>query len=51
MENNDQRSGTLFLERYVGVSLYDIDIDKRYSIYVKDIIVVKGYGYALIGNP
>ena len=40
-----------FLAKYGGLSLYDIYMDKRYSIDDKEIYFVKGEGYALIGNP
>ena len=51
MKKDDQRSWTCFLEKYGGLSLYDIDMEKRYSINDKEIHFVKGDGYALIGNP
>ena len=51
MKKYDQRYRTRFLEKYGGLSLYDIDMEKRYSIDDKDIYFVKGDGYALIGNP
>ena len=51
MKKDDQRSRTCFLAKYVGLSLYDIYTQKRYSIDDKEIRFVKGYGYALIGNP
>ena len=51
MKKDDQRSRTRFLSKYGGLSLYDIDMEKRYSIDHKDIHFVKGDGYALIGNP
>ena len=34
-----------------GLSLYDIDTEKRYSIDDKEMHFLKGEGYALIGNP
>ena len=51
MKKNYQRTCTRFLARYGGLSLYDIDFGKRYSIDDEDIRFVSGYGYALIGNP
>ena len=39
------------MAKYGGLSLYDIDTEKRYSIYDKEINFVKGDWYALIGNP
>ena len=51
MKKDDQRSCTRFLAKYGGLSLYDIDTEKRYSIDDKDIHFVKVDGYALIGNP
>ena len=51
MKKYDQRSRNRFLAKYGGLSLYDIDTDKRYSIDGKEIHFVKGDGYALIGNP
>ena len=51
MKKDDQRSRTCFLAKYGGLSLYDIDTEKRYSIDDKEIHFVKGDGYALIGNP
>ena len=51
MKKNDQRNRTRFLEKYGGISLYDIGFGKRYSIDDEDIHFVKGDRYALIGNP
>ena len=51
MKKDDQKSRTRFLAKYGWLSLYDIDTEKRYSIDDKEIHFVKGYGYALIGNP
>ena len=51
MKKDDQRYCTHFLANYGGLSLYDIDTEKRYSIDDKEIHFVKGDGYALIGNP
>ena len=50
MKKDDQRSRTRFLAKYGGLYLYDIDMEKRYSIDDKEIHFVKGDGYALIGN-
>ena len=51
MKKYDQRSCTRFLAKYGGLSLYDIYMEKRYSIDDNEIHFVKGDGYALIGNP
>ena len=51
MKKDDQRSRTCFLDKYGVLSLYDIDTEKRFYIDDKEIHFVKGYGYALIGNP
>ena len=51
VKKDDQRSRTFFLAKYGGLSIYDIYMEKRYSIDDKEIHFVKGYGYALIGNP
>ena len=51
MKKDDQRSLSRFLANYRGLSLYDIDTEKRYSIDYKETNFVKGDGYALIGNP
>ena len=45
-----QISHTRFLEKYGGLSLYDIDIKKIYKIDHKKIRFVKKNGYSLIGN-
>ena len=37
--------------KYVGLYLYDIDIERRYRINDEDIIFVDKYEYYLIGNP
>ena len=50
MKKNYQRTRNCFLAKYWGLSLYDIDFEKRYSIDDEDIKFLKGYGYALIGN-
>ena len=47
----NQRYCNRFLDSYGGLSLYDIDMEKRYSIDDKYIHFLKGEGYALIGNP
>ena len=49
MNKYDQRYRTCFLEKYGGISIYDIFTEKRYSIDDKEIHFVKGYRYALIG--
>ena len=51
MKKNYQITRTRFLEKYGGLSLYYIDFEKRYPIDDEYIHFVKGYGYALIGNP
>ena len=51
MNKYDQIFRNCFLCKYVGLSIYDIDMEKRYSIDDKEIKFVKGDGYALIGNP
>ena len=51
MKKNYQRTRTRFLAKYGGLSLYDIDFGKRYSIDDENIHFVKGYGNVLIGNP
>ena len=51
MNKDDQRSRTLFLAKYGGLSLYDIYTDKRYFIDDKEIHFVQGNVYALIGKP
>ena len=51
MNKYDQIYRTHLLVNYGGLSLYDIDMEKRYSIDDKEIHFVKEYGYALIGNP
>ena len=51
MKKYEQRYHTRFLAKYGGLSLYDIDTEKRYSIDEKEMHFVKGEGYALIGNP
>ena len=50
MKKQDQRSWTLFLEKYFGLYLYDIDIDKKYIIDDKEIYFVNKNGYASIDN-
>ena len=39
------------MAKYGGLSIYDSDFEKRYSINDEDIHFVKGDGYALIGKP
>ena len=51
MKKHEQRSRTRFLGKYGGLSLYDINIERRYTIDDKDIHFLKKNGYALIGNP
>ena len=51
MKKNDQRNRTHFLDKYGGLSIYDIYFGERYSIDDEYIKFVKGYGYALIDNP
>ena len=51
LKKDDQRYGTCFLAKYGGLSLYDIDTEKIYSIDKKEMYFVKGEGYALIDNP
>ena len=51
MKKDDQRYRTRFLAKYGELYIYDIDMEKRYSIDDKEIHFVKGDGYALIVNP
>ena len=51
MKKDYQIYHTRFLDKYGGLSLYDIDTEKRYSIDEKEMNFVKGEVYALIGNP
>ena len=51
MKKGYQISRTHLLTKYGVLSLYDIDMQKRYYIDDKEIHFVKGDGYALIGNP
>ena len=51
MKKYDQRYCNRFLSKYGGLSLYYIDTEKRYSIDEKEMHLVKGEIYALIGNP
>ena len=51
MKKDDQITRTSFLSKYVGLYLYDIDMEKRYSIDDEEIHFVNWYGYALIGKP
>ena len=50
-KKDDQRYRTRLLAKYGELSLYDTDTEKIYSIDDKEIHLVKGDGYALIGNP
>ena len=51
MKKYDQRYCTRFLAKYGVLSIYDIDMEKSYSIDDKEIHFIKGYIYALIANP
>ena len=51
MKINYQRTCTRFLEKYCGLSLYDINYEKKYFIDDEYINFWKGDVYALIGNP
>ena len=51
MKKNYQRTRTRFLDKYGGLSLYDIYFQKRYYIFDEEIQFVKVDGYALFGNP
>ena len=46
MKKTDQRSLTNVLEKYDGLSIYDVGLKKRYTIEDEEIFFVKGYGYA-----
>ena len=48
---HDQRYRTRFWGKYYGLSIYDIYIEKRYTIYDEDVQFVNKFGYYLIGNP
>ena len=50
-EKHDQRYRTQFLDKYGGISLYDIDIEMRYTIEDEYINFIKEGIYDLIGNP
>ena len=50
INKTDQRSRTNYLGKYVGQSLYDEGMNKRYTIDHENIHFVNKYGYALIGN-
>ena len=39
------------MAKYGGISLFAIDIEKRYYVDDREINFLKGDGYALIGNP
>ena len=51
MKKNYQRTRTRFFAKYGGLSFYDINSTKIYSIDDEYIHFVNRYGYALIGNP
>ena len=51
MKKNEQRTRTHSSAKYGGLSLYDIDFEKRYSIENEYINFVKGGEYDFIGNP
>ena len=51
MKKHDLITRTRFLGKYGGISLYDIDFEKRYPIDDEDIHFLKGDGYNLIVNP
>ena len=51
MNKTDKRYCTQFFVKYVSLSIYDVYLKKRYTIDQEDIIFVKKYGYAFIGNP
>ena len=48
---NYQRTCNCFLDKYIILYLYYVDFEKIYLIDDEEIHFVKGYGYALIGNP
>ena len=39
------------MDKYGGLSLYDIDFENRYIVDDEDIFFVNKYAYDLIGNP
>ena len=51
MRKTDQKYRTHFLEKYGGLSPYNIGLKKRYIIYDEYIWFIKGYVYALLGDP
>ena len=51
MKKYDQIYRTCFLATYGILSIYNIDMQKIYSIGDNDIHYAKVDGYALIGNP
>ena len=51
MKKHNQISRTYFLEIFGGLSLYNIDIENRYTIDDEGIHFVKKYEYDLIVNP
>ena len=48
---HDQKYRSRFLATYGDLSIYDIYIEKIYSIGNEEINFVDKYGYVLIGNP
>ena len=42
---------THFLVKYGELSIYEINIQRRYTIDDEDTKILKGRGYFLIGNP
>ena len=51
MKRNDQITSTHFLAKYEGLSFYDIDMEKIYSIDNKGVNFVKEDVYDLISIP
>ena len=51
MKKTYQIYRTCFLEKYGGLSIYDVDTKHRYKTDNEEIKLVNKYGYALIGNP
>ena len=49
-KKTDQRYRTQFLETIGGLSLYDEDKNKRYTIDQEDINLLNNHGFVLIGN-
>ena len=50
-EKQDQGYRTRFLGNYCGLALYNIYIEKRYTIDDEDLHFVKKCEYYLVGNP